>query len=1540
MAIFTAISAAITAIAGWTVTIGSLGTFAIGNFLLRTAVQLGVSALTAALAGKPKAEAFSIKGSVRTGGAVPRSFMLGPSLTAGSLVWHSEWGEDGGTPNAFYTQVIALSDLPVSGLRRWFLQGGAVTLEDTGDERGLAAVEYREGGKDHAWVRFHDGNQTEADAFLVGAVSRGGERVYSPSRVGWGVAYAVVTFRVHQEIFTGFPTSKFVVDGVPLYDASKDTTNGGTGAHRWDDRATWGGDGDALPAVQAYNLARGLYYAAPAVSGAASDDASIAIGEGVSTISLEIIGGGGGGLVSDQSGGDTVVTLKDGATVIQTWTASGGAARSAGTAGGASPRAPYGAGAPGRAERRQEGGRGEGEVQVSGVAGGAAGALVSVVDFDVSGLSDPILEVSAGAPAPGAGFGGVAFTGALASARKPDWFYGLQGLTAARLPAVHWITQIEKCRAQIEGEDGLEPIYRSAGEITVNSEIGSAFEAILTACAGRMSEVGGIFKVYVGGPDAPIAHFDDEDIVSLAPQSFTPFYGLSDTINGVIGSYPSPDEGYVMRSTPPIYNAAYEVEDGGRRLMADVELGFVPFPAQAQRLLAGELAAARRARRHTFTLPARFRKVEPGDVVTWTSPRNGYEGKSFRVDGIIDLPNCDLIVDITEVDASDHGNWQHSTDYTPVTPAPLLSVRPMAQAVAGFGVVAKDITDEAGGSRRPGILLTWDASVDGIAGLVFEVRATVTGELVAFFETSDFAAAEYPISAGLLPATEYEVRAKYIPADPRAVAWSYPHYVLTNDVRLGSADLEAVLDARITAAFDGVAGLTDDLNDLTNGFVWPDLATAFGEVRDDLTLQEINQVEISGAVSAVHENVLWALEKFSTTQSTLSDAGVYVDPESGSVRIAGVDQQADRVSEAEIRLDAAEASISLRATTAYVDQTIAQAVIDPSQIPVFGQLDARINDVSIDLDAAEAAIELKADQTTVSGYGVRLGQAEVDINALEGSIELKVDRADFTPVETRLQAAEVELDLLDGASIRQGVSDVRSIHDALDLSSVDSLASLLANYEARGDLAREVAYARQDLQAKIADEGEAVARIAQQLGAAIDGNVALLEAEKTVRASENAASAEVINQLDVRLAGAEGGLEAQADAFNGLQTEVSEIDGKLTSTSQEVTQLSAALEVAGSGISGNTSKIAAQADAFSGLQTEVSEIDGRLTSTSQDVTQLNASLGEVDEAVSGNASALNSLSARVGQTEGGVAAQAVQISSLRTSVDGHSSEISQAFSSINGVRAEYTLRINNNGFVSGMVLRSDIDNTGKAATSVAFASDKFAIASPSGSQAETPFAVYTTSQNIGGVIVPPGVYIKDANIRKAGIQSAHIAKAAIGRAEVSDVIESDNYAQDSKGVPTSGLRLNFKTGEVKSANIVMSRQMVLASGTFSPGGTARDGSEYLWVNTGVEIGRDDVWSTSEVSLVASAALLGTGTADGGISGNDEFWSCEAEVMQGARWNGGGTGASISYRNDPPHVFKPYWASGGGQRLRLRVKVRAAGVWFSNPTIAWKVFQVT
>src|SRR5690606_34170432 len=174
-----------------------------------------------------------------------------------------------------------------------------------------------------------------------------------------------------------------------------------------------------------------------------------------------------------------------------------------------------------------------------------------------------------------------------------------------------------------------------------------AIEAMLTGCQGRLTETGGTYKPFVGEPNAPVMAFSDPDIISTEEQTFTPFYGLEDTINGIQATYPNPSEGWNDKTAPPLLRSDLEALDGNRRLMANVTLDMVPYGGQVQRLMQSALREAQRARRHTITMGPEFWVLEPGDYVTWTSARNGYVTKLFRVDGIADQPDLNVLLDLT-----------------------------------------------------------------------------------------------------------------------------------------------------------------------------------------------------------------------------------------------------------------------------------------------------------------------------------------------------------------------------------------------------------------------------------------------------------------------------------------------------------------------------------------------------------------------------------------------------------------------------------------------------------------------------------------------------------------------------------------------------------------------------------------------------------------------------------------------------------------------------------------------------------------------------
>lgn len=189
---------------------------------------------------KPKVP--GVRGSIQTGGDNPLSFIMGFYATAGHLKYAGTWGNSGETPNAYYSKVISVSDLPVRGLAGFFVNGERVTLagSETGD-LGYAVLEYRVNGVDHLWVKFYDGTQTVADPLMRDKFGSDPDRPYTADMIGRGVAYFVATALVNRELFSGFPEYLAEIDGIELDDPR------GDGQHD-------------NPMVGVYTLMKGIYY--------------------------------------------------------------------------------------------------------------------------------------------------------------------------------------------------------------------------------------------------------------------------------------------------------------------------------------------------------------------------------------------------------------------------------------------------------------------------------------------------------------------------------------------------------------------------------------------------------------------------------------------------------------------------------------------------------------------------------------------------------------------------------------------------------------------------------------------------------------------------------------------------------------------------------------------------------------------------------------------------------------------------------------------------------------------------------------------------------------------------------------------------------------------------------------------------------------------------------------------------------------------------------------------------------------------------------
>jgi hypothetical protein len=197
---------------------------------------------------------------------------------------------------------------------------------------------------------------------------------------------------------------------------------------------------------------------------------------------------------------------------------------------------------------------------------------------------------------------------------------------------------------------------------------------------------------------------------------------------------------------------------------------------------------ARRFRVHRLVLPPEAFLLEPLDTIAWTSLRNGYAAKIFEVVEIIDQPgtiNQELL--LRERDPGDY-SWSASDDLPEVVSVTGLTPRP-PQLIEGWSVAPETLRDSAGSARRPAIRLSWTGTAAEDASAVrFEIRLAATGEIVAS-GLADREAGSLIVSEGLLPATAYQARGRYV-AD-RPTDWSSWLGVTTPAVYITAAEFEA-----------------------------------------------------------------------------------------------------------------------------------------------------------------------------------------------------------------------------------------------------------------------------------------------------------------------------------------------------------------------------------------------------------------------------------------------------------------------------------------------------------------------------------------------------------------------------------------------------------------------------------------------------------------------------------------------------------------------------------------------------------------------------
>lgn len=243
-----------------------------------------------------------------------------------------------------------------------------------------------------------------------------------------------------------------------------------------------------------------------------------------------------------------------------------------------------------------------------------------------------------------------------------------------------------------------------------------------------------------------------------------------------------------------------------------------------------------------------------------------------------------------------------------------------------------------------------------------------------------------------------------------------------------------------------------------------------------------------------------------------------------------------------------------------------------------------------------------------------------------------------------------------------------------------------------------------------------------------------------------------INALQGVIEDPESGLMALADVVDTMEVKVGSLGESLNSyaaTLEGVQTVVKPLKASGSWKVSSTHKKATSYTLRS------AQIEGDKV-LSKRIDTLSATLADV------TAEAIQSLTTQVSNIDGRVYANAESLNIVQTSIDGQSASVQQLSSSVNAISAEYSIKLDVNGLISGIGMMND-------GSSSAFAVNAEFFYVGAVGNGKKPFMVLTEPKTINGVTYPAGTWIDTALIANATIGTAHIQDASITNAKIGDL---------------------------------------------------------------------------------------------------------------------------------------------------------------------------